>query len=120
MAAKPTYADAVRRNGCNLELPVGNTRRGHPSICYTSCENVNRGCSSQATLNVSNQGIRLSNTTMVKAWGDSLCVKDEDCYRIATKNIGSLGVRPNSLKEDQLVKVEYKCNNSLYNEFIIS
>ena len=102
MAAKPTYADAVRRQGCNLELPAGNTCRGHPFICRANYGNVNRGCSSQATLNVSNQGIMLSNTTMVQAWGDSLCVKSEDCYRIATKNIGSLGVRPNSLKEDQL------------------
>ena len=49
-----------------------------------------------------NGDLELNNTNMVQEWGDSLLIKDDDCYRIGSKNIGSLGVRGRSLKEYQM------------------
>ena len=101
VVARPTYADAVRSRGCDSGLPVG-IIGDHPTLCQNNCDRVICGSQSQATVNVTNQGVVLTNTNMVKEWGDSLGIKADDCYRIVSKNIGSLGVRPNSLKEDQL------------------
>ena len=62
---------------------------------------VNNTC--QTVLRKNHLGnLTLTTQQIEKEWGDSMLLKDDDCYRIVSKNIGSLGVRARSFKEDLL------------------
>ena len=93
--AKPPRGDANQCLDRHIDLPEGCQQGRRSPTCHTYI--------AQATIRQGTQGeLLLSNTTAVEEWGDSFSIKEDDCYRFVSKNIGSLGVGANSLKEDQL------------------
>ena len=98
--AKPTREDAVqytRHSG----LPEGSYMGGRDSEQDQCNRNkvVTNTCQTFLGHNEENNLI-LTTKQIEKEWGDSISFKDDDCYRIVSKNIGSLGVRAGSYKED--------------------
>ena len=100
--AKPPSVDAGQYSR-HTDLPEGTTCGGRESIQrITAVNNVNNN-TCQSTLTLTTNGTLGYEREMVQtAWGDDILNLNDDCYRIVSKNIGGLGVRACSIKEDFL------------------
>ena len=100
--AKPPTDDAAQ-NTRHSELPEGILNGGRENIQRSQpLNNVQNNVCQTNICQTTTGDLQLATNTVVAEWGDSILEKDEDCYRIVSKNIGSLGVRARSFKEDVL------------------
>ena len=87
------------------DLPEGTLCGGREILQRQQSSNSGVNNSYQTTLcqNISGN-LQLTTKIIDNEWGDRMENVDDDCYRIVSKNIGSLGVRAKSFKEDLLKK----------------
>ena len=97
--AKPTTADAIQCSR-HTELPEGFTMGRRPETISLLSTAANHICQTNLCQTVNGNLQLTAPPDVAKEWGDNIREIDDECFRIVSKNIGSLGVRPRSFKVD--------------------